>query len=333
VKAEGSAMKDAWRIVVRQAGGPEVMEREAFDPPVPGPGEVLIAQEAVGLNFIDTYFRAGLYPTPMPLTPGSEATGRVIELGPDVEDFAVGDRVGYLMGPPGAYATYRAFAAARLVKLPAWLPSDQAAAILVKGCTAEMLAERCGRVRAGQSVLVHAAAGGVGSLLVPWLKALGAHVIAHAGSAEKAALAKAAGADVALSCQMDELAEAVRRETGGAGVATVFDGIGQASWQASLAALAPTGLLVSFGNASGAVPPFSVLDLMRGGSLFVTRPTLADYIGTSKTMAWSTGRLFEMIENGVINPLIENRFLLSDAVAAHRALEARQTTGLTVLIP
>jgi NADPH2:quinone reductase len=326
-------MGDAWRIVVRRTGGPDVLEREEFDPPVPGPGEVLIAQEAIGLNFIDTYIRSGLYPMPLPGTPGSEAAGRIVDVGSDVEGFAPGDRVGYFSGPPGAYTTHRAYPAAKLVKLPDWLAIDQAAAILLKGCTVEMLVERCARVKAGQWVLVHAAAGGVGSLLVPWLKAIGAQVIAHAGTAEKAARARVAGADVALSCPMDDLASAVREATAGVGVATVFDGIGKASWQASLASLATTGLLVSFGNASGVADPFTVLDLMRGGSLFVTRPTQGDYISTPKTLAWSSGRLFEMIERGTINPLITNRFDLDKAADAHRALEARQTTGLTVLIP
>ncbi|HEY0270506.1 MAG TPA: quinone oxidoreductase [Sphingomonas sp.] len=326
-------MGDAWRIVMRRTGGPEVLEREDFDPPVPGPGEVLIAQEAIGLNFIDTYLRSGLYPLALPGTPGGEAAGHVVEAGPDVSGFAPGDRVGYFSGPPGAYATHRVVAADRLVKLPDWLPTDQAAAILLKGCTVEMLVERCARVKAGQWVLVHAAAGGVGSLLVPWLKAVGAQVIAHAGTAEKAERTKAAGADVALSCPMDELAGAVRAGTGGAGVATVFDGVGKASWSASLASLAKTGLLVSFGNASGTAESFSVMDLMRGGSLFVTRPTLGDYVATPKMLAWSSARLFEMIEKGTINPLISNRFPLADVEEAHRALEARQTTGLTVLIP
>jgi NADPH2:quinone reductase len=326
-------MSEAWRIVVRQTGGPEVLEREDFDPPVPGPGEVLIAQEAIGLNFIDTYLRSGLYPLALPGTPGGEAAGHVVEAGPDVSGFAPGDRVGYLSGPPGAYATHRVVAAERLVRLPHWLSAEQAAAILLKGCTVEMLVERCARVKADQWVLVHAAAGGIGTLLVPWLKGVGARVIAHAGTADKADRAKAAGADIALSCAMDDLAGVVREATGGSGVATVFDGVGKASWSASLNALAKTGLLVSFGNASGTADPFSVMDLLRGGSLFVTRPTVGDYVGTPKTLAWSSARLFEMIQKGVINPLITNRFSLSDVQAAHRALESRATTGLTVLIP
>jgi NADPH2:quinone reductase len=326
-------MSEAWRIVVRHTGGPEVLEREAFDPPVPGPGEVLVAQEAIGLNFIDTYLRSGLYPMPLPGTPGGEAAGHVLEAGPDVTGFAPGDRVGYFSGPPGAYATHGVAAADRLVKLPDWLAADQAAAIMLKGCTTEMLVERCARVKPGQWVLVHAAAGGVGSLLVPWLKAIGAQVVAHAGTAEKAERARAAGADIALSCPMDQLAGAVRAATTGAGVDAVFDGVGKASWRASLDSLAKTGLLVSFGNASGTAEPFSVMDLMRGGSLFVTRPTLGDYVATAKTRAWSSARLFEMIEKGVVNPLITNRFSLADVQSAHRALEARETTGLTVLIP
>jgi NADPH2:quinone reductase len=269
----------------------------------------------------------------LPGTPGGEAAGHVVEAGPDVSGFSPGDRVAYFSGPPGAYATHRVVAAERLVRLPDWLGADEAAAIMLKGCTVEMLVERCARVKAGQWVLVHAAAGGIGSVLVPWLKAVGAQVIAHAGTAEKADRAKAAGADIALSCTMDEVAGAVRAATGGAGVATVFDGVGKASWAASLGALAKTGLLVSFGNASGTAEPFSVMDLMRGGSLFVTRPTLGDYVSTPKTLAWSSARLFEMIEKGTISPAANNKFPLSDVQAAHRALEARETTGLTVLIP
>ena len=326
-------MSEAWRIVVRHTGGPEVLEREDFDPPVPGPGEVLIAQEAIGLNFIDTYLRSGLYPLVLPGTPGGEAAGYVVEAGPDVRGFAPGDRVGYLSGPPGAYATHRIVAAERLVRLPDWLSAEQAAAILLKGCTVEMLVERCARVKPDQWVLVHAAAGGIGSLLVPWLKAAGALVIAHAGTAEKADRARAGGADVALSCAMEDLADAVREASGGIGVATVFDGVGKTSWAASLAALGKTGLLVSFGNASGTAELFSVMDLMRGGSLFVTRPTLSDYIGTPRMLAWSSARLFEMIQKGVIAPLVTNRFSLSDVRSAHRALEARMTTGLTILTP
>jgi NADPH2:quinone reductase len=247
--------------------------------------------------------------------------------------FGKGERVGYFTGPLGAYASHRSVSAERLVKLPRGISAEQAAATMLKGCTAEYLIERCARVQAGQTVLVHAAAGGVGSILVPWLKASGATVIAHAGSAEKARIAERLGADRALSCPMDRLADEVRSLTGGAGVPVVLDGVGAASWAASLGAVARRGLIVSYGNASGPVPPFSALDLLRAGSVFVTRPTLADYAATTEEMRASAARLFEMIESGVVQVQIGARFPLRDAAEAHRALESRATTGSVVLLP
>ncbi|USI74299.1 quinone oxidoreductase family protein [Sphingomonas morindae] len=323
----------AWRMVVRQPGGPEVLERETFDPGAPGPGDVLLEQEAIGLNFIDIYQRSGLYPAPLPLVPGSEAAGVVRAVGDGVTLFRPGDRVGYPQGGSGAYATHRLIAADRLVRLPESLSSEDAAAILLKGCTVEMLVERCARVQKGEWVLVHAAAGGVGSLLVPWLAAIGARVIAHAGHADKAARARAAGAEVALSCAFADLAEAVKDATGGAGVRTVFDGVGAASWEASLGALARRGLLVSFGNASGPAPAIAPLALMRGGSLFLTRPTLGDYLATRADLEQGCGRLFEMVAQGSVPLAIGRRFALADAAEAHRALAARETQGASILRP
>ena len=323
---------DAWRMVVRRTGGPEVLEREAFDPGRPSAGEVLIEQRAIGLNFIDTYQRSGLYPVDLPLVPGSEAAGVVIEAGA-ASGFSAGDRVAYLMGPSGAYASHRLLPAERLLRLPDAVSFEQAAAILLKGCTVEMLVERCVPVGPGDAVLVHAAAGGVGSLLVPWLKSLGAVVIAHAGSEAKAARAHAAGADVALACAMDELAERVRAETDGRGVRVVYDGIGKVSWAASLAALARRGTLVTYGNASGAADPFTALDLMKAGSVFVTRPTLADYVADPAERAASATRVFDQLARGVIPATIGRTFSLADAADAHRALEARETVGSTILIP
>ncbi|HEX8217282.1 MAG TPA: quinone oxidoreductase [Allosphingosinicella sp.] len=326
-------MTGAYACVIRTTGGPDVLEIERIETPSPDRGEVLVRHEAVGLNFIDTYFRSGLYPATLPTGLGNEAAGAIEAVGDGVSGFEAGDRVGYFTGPLGAYASHRAVAAERLVKLPANVSFEAAAAIMLKGATAEYLIERCARVEQGQTVLVHAAAGGVGSLLVPWLKTIGATVIAHAGSPGKAEIAMALGADLTLSCSMDALADEVRGLTGGMGVEVVLDGIGAASWQASLGSVARRGLVVSYGNASGPVPPFSALDLTRAGSVFVTRPTLADYASTPEEMRACAARLFEMIASGAVPVNIGARFALRDAAEAHRAIESRTTTGSTVLVP
>ena len=323
-------MRERYRLIFRETGGPEVIEAEPLGALLPGPGEVLIRHEAIGLNFIDTYHRTGLYPLPLPSGLGSEAAGTVEAAGEGVE-FRAGDRVAYALGPPGAYATHRIVPAERLVRLPDSIDPKTAAAAMLKGCTAEFLIERCASVQAGDWVLVHAAAGGVGSIMVPWLKAIGAKVVAHAGSAEKAAMAARLGADHALSCPFDELAAEVKRLSGG--VRVVFDGVGAASWAASLASLKRRGLMISFGNASGPVPPVSPLELSRAGSLFLTRPTLGDYVAEPGELRASAARLFEMIGRGAIPVTIGARFPLAEAAEAHRALEARQTTGSTLLIP
>jgi NADPH2:quinone reductase len=326
-------MKNAYAIQIARTGGPEVLELREIAVQSPGAGEVLVRHEAVGLNFIDTYHRSGLYPVALPSGLGNEAAGRVEAVGKGVSGFAAGDRVGYFTGPLGAYASHRAVAAERLVKLPDAVSSEEAAALVLKGATAEYLIERCARVQAGQAVLVHAAAGGVGSILVPWLKALGTTVIAHAGNAEKAAIARELGADHALSCALDALAGEVRAVTGEEGVRVVLDGVGAASWAASLGSVARRGLIVSYGNASGPVPPFTALDLTRAGSIFVTRPTLADYAATPDEMRACAARVFEMVERGVVKARIGARLRLRDAAAAHRAIESRATTGSTILIP
>jgi NADPH2:quinone reductase len=324
-------MNERYALIIRATGGPEVIEREELGALVPGPGEVLIRHEAIGLNFIDTYHRSGLYSLALPSGLGSEAAGIVEQAGDDT-GFSPGERVAYALAPPGAYATHRLIAAERLVRLPEGIDSEIAAAAMLKGCTAEMLVERCARVQPGDWVLVHAAAGGVGSILVPWLKAIGARVIAHAGSQEKAQIAADLGADHALSCTFDELAAEVKAISA-QGVACVFDGIGAASWAASMACLRRRGLMISFGNASGPVPPLSPLELARGGSLFLTRPTLADYVADPAELQASAARLFAMIGSGAVPIRIGARFPLADAAEAHRALEARQTTGSTLLIP
>jgi len=323
---------NAFAIRFHETGGPEVLTVEPIHVGDPGPGEVRIRHKAVGLNFIDTYFRTGLYPVELPGGLGNEAAGLVEAVGVGVANFAAGDRVGYFSGPVGAYATHRLVRADLLVKLPDGISSEQAAAAMLKGCTAEYLIERCAKVEPRQWVLVHAAAGGVGSIAVQWLKAIGAKVIAHSGSAAKAELATGLGADISLHCPMDELAAEVREATSGDGVPIVLDGVGEASWEASLASLARRGLMVTYGNASGPVPAFAPLELSRRGSLFVTRPTLFDYCATPPEMRASAARLFEMMLSGSVEVQVGSRYPLADAAEAHRALESRATTGSTVLM-
>jgi len=320
-------MSGAWRMVATSHGGPDVIAREEFDPGAPGEGEVLIAQDAVGLNFIDTYYRTGLYPAPLPTPLGSEAAGYIAAVGPGVTDFAVGDKVGCASGL-GSYATHRIVAADRVVRIPDAVSTEDAAAMMLKGMTACYLAEDMIALSAGQVALVHAAAGGVGSILVPWLRDKGVIVIAHCGSPEKAA---SVDADHSLSGSFDGLAARVRDLTGGKGVDVVYDGVGKDSWTASLASLKRRGLLISYGNASGAVPPISLLDLSRGGSLYVTRPTLFDYVATAQELAHTADRLFDRMQRGVVKAMIGQRYALAEAAEAHRALEARQTTGATIL--
>lgn len=324
---------NAYAIVIERSGGPEVLELREIEMPAPAPGELLIRHQAIGLNFLDTYHRSGLYPVPFPSGLGNEASGIVEAVGEGAAPFAPGDRVGTFTGPLGAYSSHRVVPAERVVPLPDGISFEQAAAAMLKGATAEYLIERCARVRPGQTALVHAAAGGVGSLLVPWLKAAGAKVIAHAGSDDKAEIARRLGADHSLSGPMDSLPLHVRALTGGRGADVVFDGVGAASWAASLGSVARRGLIASYGNASGPVPPFTALDLLRAGSIFVTRPSLADYAGTPEEMRASAARLFEMIGSGAIHVSVGARFPLRDAAEAHRALESRATTGSTILIP
>jgi NADPH:quinone reductase len=326
-------MTAAFRLVVRTAGGPEVLEREPLGGLNPGRGEALIRHEAVGVNFIDTYHRSGLYPVALPSGLGSEAAGVVEAVGEGVGDIQAGDRVGYFTGPLGAYATHRLLAADLLVRLADGTDAETAAAALLKGCTAEYLIERCARIDPGETVLVHAAAGGVGSILVQWLKAIGAKVIAHSGSARKAELASQSGADHSLCCPMEALAAEVRSLTDGRGVETVLDGVGAASWEASLASVARRGMLVTFGNASGPVPPFTALDLVKAGSIYVTRPSIGDYAVTRAEMQASAERLFGMIGSGAIKVAVGARYGLDQAGEAHKALEARATTGSILLIP
>jgi NADPH2:quinone reductase len=316
---------------IDRIGGPEVIEWVDVDLPDPGPGEVRMRNVAVGLNFIDVYHRKGVYPVALPSGLGSEAVGVVVAVGPGVTNFAPGDRVGTFGPALGAYASERNVPAAILLHLPDDISDQTAAAVLLKGCTTEFLVERCARVQAGQTVLVHAAAGGTGHLLVGWLKAIGATVIGTVGSPEKAVQAKAAGADHVLLHKSEDVAKRVRELTDGAGVPIIFDGVGMATWEVSLASAARRGLIVSFGNAGGKVTGVDLGILSARGSLFVTRPTLFSYYVTPEERQAGIDRVFAMLRSGAITPEIGQTFALEDAAAAHRALEAGETCGATVL--
>lgn len=318
-------------IRISQTGGPEVMEWQAITLPPPGPGEIRVRHTAVGLNFIDTYHRSGLYPMPMPSGLGLEAAG-VVEAAGEGTRLTPGTRVGYCWGPIGAYATHRNMAEAAVVPLPDGVSDEMAAAGLLKGCTTEFLVDRCAKLEAGQWALVPAAAGGVGLLLLQWLKARGAHVIAVAGTADKLALAAAHGADHGL-LDTDDVAARVRDITGGRGVDVVFDGVGKASWESSLDSLKRRGLLISFGNASGPVSNVDLGILARKGSLYVSRPTLFDYYSTPEERSRHAGEVLAMMASGALKIGINQRYPLAEAARAHADLAARRTTGSTVLLP
>jgi NADPH:quinone reductase len=316
---------------ITRTGGPEVIEWVDVDLPPPGPGEVRMRHHAVGLNYIDTYHRSGVYPVDLPAGLGSEAAGVVEAVGEDVEGLSVGDRVGTFGPSRGAYATARNVAAKQLFRLPDDVDDRTAAAMLLKGCTVEALVDRCARVQPGQTVLVWAAAGGVGQLMTGWLKAIGATVIGTAGTQAKAEHARAAGADHVLLHRDEDVVARVKDITDGAGVAVVFDGVGMASWERTLAVTARRGLIVSYGNAGGAVTGVNLGVLAAKGSLFVTRPTLFDYYVTPEERQAGIERLYAMLRSGAIRPEIGQTFALEDAADAHRALEAGETRGSTIL--
>jgi NADPH2:quinone reductase len=316
-----------------QTGGPEVLQLVEVETPSPKPGQILVRNQAIGINFIDTYFRTGLYPAKLPAGVGSEGAGIVEAVGEGVTRFKVGDLAAYAGGAMGAYAEYVALPAERAVKPPVGVDAHLAAASLLKGMTAEFLVRRCYPLQAGQPVLIHAAAGGVGQILVQWAKAIGAEVIATVGSEDKADRARAHGADHVILYRETDVAEEVRRLTGGKGVPVVYDSVGKATFEGSLASLARRGMFVSFGNASGAIPPFEPLRLSRAGSLFFTRPTMFDYVATTEELDESAGALFDMILSGKVKVEIGQTFALAEARRAHEALEARETIGASLLIP
>lgn len=321
------------QIELANHGGPDVLRYVPSRLASPGPGEVRMRNTAIGLNFIDTYHRSGLYPIDLPGGLGIEAAGSVEAIGAGVTGLAVGDRVCTLGPARGAYATARNIPAEQLFKTPAGVDDETAAAILLKAATAEFLIERCARVQAGWPVLVHAAAGGVGQLLVQWLVHIGAEVIATVGTPAKATLARTAGAHHVLDHRDQHIAARVRDLTGGRGVRVAFDGVGMATWAASLGSLARRGLLVSFGNASGPVTGVALGSLTAAGSVFVTRPTLFDYYATPQERAAGAARLFDLVERGVLSANIAQRWPLAQAAEAHRALESRATVGSSILLP
>jgi NADPH:quinone reductase len=319
-----------YAIRVHKVGGPDVLEWEELEVGDPGPGQIRLRQEAAGLNFIDVYHRTGLYPQQLPFTPGVEGAGVLEAVGPDVTNLKVGDRVAY-GGPVGGYAELRLIDADRVLKLPDGISSEQAAAMMLQGMTAEMLLRRVYPVTSGQTILVHAAAGGVGLILCQWAKALGATVIGTVGSDEKAELVRAHGCDHPIVYTRQDFVDEVGRITGGAKVPVVYDGVGRDTFMRSLDCLARRGMMVSFGNASGPVDPFPNLLLAQKGSLFLTRPTLYDYTFDRADLEQSASALFDVVASGKVKIEVGQRFRLSDAAEAHRALEARQTSGSTVL--
>ncbi len=321
-------------IRIHQTGGPEVLRWEEVEVGAPRPGEVSLRQTAIGLNFIDTYHRSGLYPLDgLPAVPGMEGAGVVEEVGPDVEGFRVGDRVAYAGGPIGSYAQRRLMPAARLVRLPDTIDDRRAAALMLKGLTARYLVRRCYQVKPGDAILIHAAAGGVGLLVCQWARHLGAKVIGTVGTDAKAGLAALHGCDHPIIYRSDDFVERVRALTGGEGVQVVYDSVGRDTFERSLNCLRPLGLMVSFGQSSGPVPPVPLPALSSRGSLYLTRPTLAAYTATREALLEGAEELFGMVESNVVRIEINQSYRLEDAVQAHRDLEARRTTGASVLIP
>ncbi|BCL76728.1 quinone oxidoreductase [Jeongeupia sp. HS-3] len=319
-------------IRIHQHGDPDVLQLETITLAAPAAGEVLIRQTAIGVNFIDTYHRSGLYPLAMPTGLGQEACGVVEAVGDGVKEFRPGDRVAYAGGTPGAYAQHRIVPAARLVPVPDTISDDVAAGTLLRGMTAQYLLKRTFPLKAGQTVLIHAAAGGVGQIASQWARALGAIVIGTAGGTEKCALASQ-WCDHVIDYRVDDFAARVREITLGAGVPVVYDGVGAVTFDGSLDSLSPRGMMVSFGNASGAVPPFSPNLLAQKGSLFLTRPTLGHYTATRDELLDTAEDYFTAIARGYVVAEIGQRFALADAAKAHRELEARRTTGSTLLQP
>ena len=326
-------MTDNIAVRFHETGGPEVLRVEKLDLAAPAPGEARIRHHAIGLNFIDIYQRSGLYKVPLPAIAGNEGAGVVEAVGAGVDWLQPGDRVAYGGGPLGAYCSVRNIPAARLCKLQDAIGFEQAAAMMLKGMTVQYLIRRTCAVQPGDTVLFHAAAGGVGLIACQWLKALGARVIGTAGSDEKCALAVAHGADVCINYRSESFVGRVRELTGGKGVRVVYDSVGKDTFEGSLDCLQPLGLMVSFGNASGPVPPFEIGQLANKGSLFLTRPTLGSYTANRGDLEATASDLFEAVASGKVKIDIGQRYPLVDAAQAHRDMEARITTGAGILLP
>jgi len=320
-------------IRFHQTGGPEVLRWEDVELKDPGPGEAQIRHTAIGLNYLDTYHRSGLYPVPLPSGLGSEGAGVVTAVGPGVKDIKIGDRVAYAGGPPGSYAEARVMPAGRLVKIPAGIDDQTAAAMMLKGMTTQYLIRRTYKVKKGDIVLFHAAAGGVGLIACQWLKHLGVKVIGTVSSDEKAALAKKHGCAWPVVYTRDDFVAAVKKLTKGKGVPVVYDGVGKDTFMKSLDCLRPFGLMVTFGNASGAVEPLNLGVLAAKGSLYVTRSTLFTYTASREDLLATARDLFRVVKSGKVKIRIDQTYALKDAARAHTDLQARKTTGSTVLIP
>lgn len=320
-------------VQITETGGPEVMKLVDVDLPPPERDQVRIRHTAIGLNFIDTYHRSGLYKLPLPTGLGLEAAGVVEAVGQGVNHLRVGDRVAYGNGPMGAYAEARNAPANRVSKIPDGIDDETAAAMMLKGMTVRYLLRETYKVEPGDTILWHAAAGGVGLIATQWAKAIGATVIGTVGSEEKAGLARAHGCDHIINYQHEDVAKRVRELTDGKGVPVVYDGVGQSTLMASLDSLKPRGLLVSFGNASGPVKNFDIVILSVKGSLYLTRPTLGTYVAEDEALQASASDLFEMVASGKVKIEVNQRYPLSEVVQAHRDLEGRKTTGSTVIVP
>lgn len=323
----------SYAIRIHQTGGPEVLAWEEVDLPAPAAGEVTVRHHAVGLNYIDTYHRTGLYPVPLPSGLGLEGAGVVEAVGEGVSEVKVGDRVAYAGGPLGAYAEVRNIPAHRLLKLPDSISFDIGAAMMLQGLTAAYLLRKTYRVQPGDTVLIQAAAGGVGLLACQWAKALGATVIGTVGSPAKAELAKAHGCDHVINYSTENFTQRVRDITGGEGVAVVYDGVGKDTFMGSLDCLRPMGMMVSYGNASGPVPPVDLILLSQKGSLFITRPTLMNYTAKRADLVELGNELFPVVMSGQVRVEVNQRYALKDVAQAHRDLEERKTTGSTILLP
>ena len=319
-------------IRIYETGGPEVMKLEQVELPAPGKNEVQVRHTAIGLNFIDTYHRSGLYPVPLPSGLGLEAAGVIEQVGPGETGLKRGDRVAYGVGPIGAYAEMKNHPANRLSKIPSGISDEQAAAMMLKGMTARYLLRETYRVKPGDTILIHAAAGGVGTIASQWARALGATVIGTVGSDEKAEIAKSNGVHHVINYRSEDVVARVRDITAGKGVPVVYDGVGQATLMTSLDCLRPRGLLVSFGNASGPVRALDTLWLSQRGSLYLTRPTLMAYVADDTDLQDTAGDLFEVVKSGKVKLLINQRYKLEDAAQAHRDLEARKTTGSSIFL-